>query len=111
MDVWDSVLRMASSLAIVLALMMGLLVVARRLLTRGGFVQAGQPLVRVLGTGYLGPRKSISLVSVAGELLIIGTTGDAIVPLGRLGEPTRAVAAVQGSGGASASGAAAGDPR
>lgn len=84
MDFWDSVLRMLSSLGIVLALMMVVVAIARRVMgTRSG-AAADAPLVRVLSTGYLGPKKSISVVSVAGDLLIIGTTATDVIPLGRV---------------------------
>jgi flagellar protein FliO/FliZ len=45
---------------------------------------ADAPLVQVLSTGYLGPKKSISVVSIAGELLIIGATATDLIPLGRV---------------------------
>lgn len=84
MDFGDSILRMLSALAVVLALMMIVVAIARRVVgTRSGS-GADAPLVRVLSTGYLGPKKSISVVSVAGELLIIGATATELIPLGRV---------------------------
>ena len=41
-------------------------------------------LVQVLASGYIGPRKTIALVSVAGEYLIVGATATDLVPLGRV---------------------------
>lgn len=84
MDFGDSVFRMLSALAVVLALMMVVVAIARRVM--GARLSAGvdAPLVRVLGTGYLGARKTISVVSVAGELLIIGATATDLIPLGRV---------------------------
>ncbi|WP_173047058.1 flagellar biosynthetic protein FliO [Nitrospira sp. KM1] len=79
--------RMLSSLALVIALMLILAAVARRLLGTRLPVQTAVPLVRVIGSGYLGPRKTVSLVSVAGEILVVGTTQHDIVPLGRLSDP------------------------
>jgi flagellar protein FliO/FliZ len=96
MDFGDSMLRMIAALAVVLALMMVIVAVARRLLAGRQFGRTGAPpLVQVLGTGYLGPRKNISLVSVAGELLIIGTTANDLVPLGRLSDPERVLHSLQ----------------
>jgi flagellar protein FliO/FliZ len=90
MDLWDSILRMLSALAVVLALMMVVVAIARRVMgTRSG-AGADAPLVRVLSTGYLGPKKSISVVSVAGELLIIGTTSTDLIPLGRVSSQAKA---------------------
>ena len=84
MDLWDSLLRTLSALAIVLVLMAAVAMAARRLLgQRPG--QAGRhTLVRVVASGYVAPRKTISLVSVAGEYLIDGATPTDLVPLGRL---------------------------
>jgi flagellar protein FliO/FliZ len=84
MDFWDSVFRMLSALAVVLALMMIVVAIARRVMGARFCASADAPLVRVLSTGYVGPRKTISVVSVAGELLIIGTTATDLIPLGRV---------------------------
>ena len=84
MDFWDSVLRMLSALAVVLALMMVVVAIARRVIGARSGAGADAPLVQVLSTGYLGPKKSISVVSIAGELLIIGATATDLIPLGRV---------------------------
>ena len=84
MDFWDSAFRMLSALAVVLALMMVVVAVARRVMGTRLCAPAAAPLVRVLSTGYVGPRKTISVVSVAGELLIIGATATDLIPLGRV---------------------------
>ena len=84
MDFWDSVLRMLSALAVVLALMMVVVAIARRVMGARSGAGADAPLVQVLSTGYLGPKKSISVVSIAGELLIIGATATDLIPLGRV---------------------------
>lgn len=89
MDFWDSLIRMVSALAVVLGLMAGLALVARRWLGRRSLSPAEAPLVQVLGTGYLGPRKSIALVAVAGDLLVVGATANDLVPLGRITDPER----------------------
>lgn len=91
-DLWDSLLRTASALAIVLGLMGVLAWAARRLLS-GRMGMAGQgPLVQVVASGYVGPRKTISIVSVAGDYLIVGTTATDMVHLGRVQDPARVTA-------------------
>jgi flagellar protein FliO/FliZ len=87
-DLWDSLIRTASALAIVLVLMGLLAWAARRVMgNRLGMAGLGpRPLVQVLASGYIGPRKSIALVSVAGEYLIVGTTATDLVPLGRVND-------------------------
>ncbi|NOS79954.1 MAG: flagellar biosynthetic protein FliO [Nitrospira sp.] len=89
-DFWDSFLRMASALALVLALIAGLVVLVRRFSGTRWFAGArlfspvAAPIVQVLGSGYIGPRKTISLVSVAGEYLIVGATPTDLVSFGRI---------------------------
>ncbi len=87
-DVWESLLRTVSALAVVLVLMGIVALVARRLMGQRLGSTAERPLVRVLANSYIGPRKTIALVSVAGEYLIVGTTATDLVPLGRLSDST-----------------------
>jgi len=87
MEFWDSLIRMVSALAVVIGLMMVLAAVARRLMGSRSLTLNQAPVVQVLGSGYVGPRKSIALVAVGGELLIVGTTATDLVPLGRVSDP------------------------
>ncbi len=84
MELWDSLIRMVSSLAVVL----GLLLLGSYALRRffpGQVSAAGQsPLVRIIGSGYLGPKKQILVVAVAGEVFILGATANELIPLGRV---------------------------
>lgn len=88
-DLWESLFRTVSALAIVLVLMGIATVIFRRVMGHRFGVVGGRPLVQVLATGYLAPRKTVSLVSVAGEYLIVGTTATDLVPLGRLNDSTQ----------------------
>lgn len=83
-DLWESLFRTASALAIVLVLMGIVAVTARRLMGRRLGIAGERPLVQVLASSYIAPRKTIALVSVAGEYLIVGTTATDLVPLGRI---------------------------
>lgn len=88
-DVWDSLIRTVLALAVVL-LCIGLVAfVARRIMGPRVGNAARQPLVRVLASGYLAPRKTISLVEVAGEYLIVGATATDLIPLGRITDTER----------------------
>lgn len=88
-DFWDSFIRMGSALALVLALMGGLVLLVRRFSGTRFCAPASTQLVQVLGSGYIGPRKTISLVSVAGEFLIVGVTPTDLVPLGQVTDRER----------------------
>lgn len=83
-DLWESLFRTLSALAIVLVLMGLVAMAARRLVGNRLGVVGARPLVRVLASGYIAPRKTIALVSVAGEYLIVGATATDLVPLGRV---------------------------
>ncbi len=87
MEIWDNVVRMVSSLGIVLALILGLLAVARSAVGRRFLPVNGTPLVRILGSSPLGSRKHVMVVAVAGEVLILGTTATDVVPLGKITDP------------------------
>ena len=85
-DLWESLFRTVSALAIVLVLMGVVAVTVRRVMGQRLGIAGGRPLVRVLASGYIAPRKTISIVSVAGEYLIVGTTATDLVPLGRISD-------------------------
>lgn len=85
-DLWESLFRTVAALAIVLVLMGIVAVTVRRLMGQRLGIVGGRPLVRVLASGYIAPRKTIALVSVAGEYLIVGTTASDLVPLGRISD-------------------------
>ena len=89
MELWDSIIRMVSALAVVLGLMTLMALLLRRLLPFRRRLLSGAPLVQVLGTGYLGPRKSIAVVAVAGEVFIIAESATQLMPMGRLKDPAR----------------------
>ncbi|MDH4186139.1 MAG: flagellar biosynthetic protein FliO [Nitrospira sp.] len=110
-DFWDSFFRMASALILVLALIAGLVALIRRFGGPRFFAPGTAPVVQVLGSGYLGPRKTISLVAVAGELLIVGVTPTELVSFGRVTDPEqiRQVHAKLAAGAPPASGEMKGD--
>ncbi|HAP39549.1 MAG: flagellar biosynthetic protein FliO [Nitrospira sp.] len=87
MEMWESVVRMVSALGIVLALIVGLLAVARSAVGRRLLPVGGAPVVQVLGSGPLGSRKHVAVVAVAGEVFILGTTPTDLVPLGKVTDP------------------------
>lgn len=87
MDFYDNLVRVVSALAVVLSLMLVLVVIARRLYPGRWVRPTSAPLVRVLGAEYVGPRKAVMVVAVAGEYLIIGSTANDLVPLGRIQDP------------------------
>lgn len=80
-ELYDSVIRMIAALAVVLSLMAAFAWSARRLFGRP-LMPGSAPAIRVLATAHLGGRKSIVLVSVADQTLIVGATATGLVRLG-----------------------------
>ena len=85
-DLWESLFRMLTALAVVLLLMGIAALVARRFLGKRMDLTGGRPIIQVMATGYVAPRKMISIVAVADEYLIVGTTTTDLVPLGRISD-------------------------
>ena len=88
-DLFSASLKMASTLGLVL----GLIFVVFHLFKKFGlknsvFGGEGKP-IKVLSTGFLAPRKSIALVEVAGDILVIGISNDQISLLSNVQDPER----------------------
>ncbi len=64
--------------ALVLALMFLVFFVFKKYVLKNTIFGGNEKFVRVLGTGFLGPKKSIVMVEVAGEVLVLGISNDNI---------------------------------
>ena len=98
MDIGESFIRMIAALGLVLGLMIVVAFLARRLLNGRLLSRPDAPLVHILSTAYLGPRKTISLVDVAGELFVVGATSTDLVGLGRINDHERVRQALSSCG-------------
>ena len=76
-DMLTTGLKMIASLGMVLAVILALMVGLRKL-TRQRMGAAGGKRIQVLESHYMGVKKTISLVSVPGKVLVLGITGDRI---------------------------------
>jgi flagellar protein FliO/FliZ len=76
-DAISITLQMLMALAIVLGGLLVVFYLLKRFLRResGG---SGNPLIRVIASQYLGIKKNIALVEVAGTVLVIGVSNDNI---------------------------------
>jgi flagellar biosynthetic protein FliO len=77
-------LRMMLSVGIVMALGVAALYVSKRVLPRAA--HAGGREIRVIETTYLGPRKTLHLVEVGSQRLLIASTHESITMLTPVGE-------------------------
>lgn len=88
-DLFSASLKMASTLGLVLGLMFIVFHLFKKFgLKNSVFGGEGKP-IKVLSTGFLAPRKSIALVEVAGDVLVIGISNDQISLLGNVQDPEK----------------------
>jgi flagellar protein FliO/FliZ len=64
--------------ALVLALMFLIFYVFKKYVLKNTIFGGNEKFVQVLGSGFLGPKKSIVMVEVAGEVLVLGISNDNI---------------------------------
>ena len=74
-------MKMFSMLALVLGLIFLLFFGFKKFVLKNTVFGGGEKLVNVLGSGFLGPKKNIVLVEVAGEVLVLGMSQDHIALL------------------------------
>jgi len=70
--------RTFAMFALVLALMFLIFYVFKKYVLKNTIFGGNEKFVRVLGSGFLGPKKSIVMVEVAGEVLVLGVSNDNI---------------------------------
>jgi flagellar protein FliO/FliZ len=81
MEMVPSGLKMVSMFAVVLGLMFLIFFGFKKYVLKNTAFGGGNKLVNVLGTWFLGPKKNIALVEVAGEVLVLGMSQDNITLL------------------------------
>ena len=87
MDLTQSFIKMASSLAVVLALMLLAAAAARRWLRPMLSGGASIPTIRLATSLALGSRRSVLVLEVAGRTLVIGATPQQLVLLTQFDPP------------------------
>ena len=81
MEMIPSGMKMVSMFAVVLGLMFLIFFGFKKYVLKNTAFGGGNKLVNVLGTWFLGPKKNIALVEVAGEVLVLGMSQDSITLL------------------------------
>lgn len=79
-------LKMLSALVIVIGGMLLVFYFSRRF-ARGIPLRTNGRLIRVISSNSIGLKKSIALVEVAGEVLVLGITADRIALLTKIDDP------------------------
>ncbi|GEM_PF-2779286 len=88
MDFATEALKMTGALITVLMVMGGVAVLVKRFLGNQGGI-GGAPALRLMGGLRLGPGKSVILVELAGEVLVLGATAKELTLLTRVDDPHR----------------------
>ncbi len=79
----NPVVKMISSLALVLGLfLVGAYFLRERLMKRG--TKGKGSLIRVLERGYVDIKKSVAIVDIAGEVIVLGTSGEGVTMLTKI---------------------------
>ena len=86
-DESPSILKLFTMLAIVLSLMLTLFYIFKKFVLKNTPFGNGENIVKVLGTGFIAPRKHIALVEVAGQILALGVSKDNISFLTEIDNP------------------------
>ena len=90
-------------LAVVLGVMFLLFFGFKKYVLKNTMFGGGEKLVNVLGSGFLGPKKNIVLVEVAGEVLVLGMSQDNISLLTNITDPEK-IEEIKSKGGKGGSG-------
>ncbi len=88
-DLVSTGMKMFSMLVLVLGVMLLIFYLFKKFVWKNSVFGGGSKPIKVLSTGFLGPKKSIALVEVAGEVLVLGISNDNISLLGNVEEPGR----------------------
>ena len=102
-ELLPSSLKMISMLAVVLGIMFLLFFGFKKYVLKNTMFGGGEKLVNVLGSGFLGPKKNIVLVEVAGEVLVLGMSQDNISLLTNITDPEK-IEEIKSKGGKGGSG-------
>jgi flagellar protein FliO/FliZ len=86
-DLSGAIVKTLAALALVLAVLMGLYVLARRFMPGQGAGLAGGGGLRILGRLMLGPKKGLALVEVADRVLVLGLSEQSINLLATIDDP------------------------
>ncbi len=84
-----SFIKMISALAVVLGLMIGAAWLLKRIGARTGMGVPDGQLIRVVSSSYIGPKNSIVVVEVLGELLVVGISGTQMTLLSSISDEGR----------------------
>jgi len=86
-DMWSASLKMFYALATVLGIVFLLYFIVKKFFWKDGVFGNESKPIKILSTGFLAPKKSIALVEIPGEVLVLGIAHENISLLGNIREP------------------------
>ncbi len=84
-----SFIKMISALAVVLGLMIGAAWCLKKVGAKTGMGVPDGQLIRIVSSSYIGPKNSIVIVDVLGELLVVGISGSQMTLLTSISDEGR----------------------
>jgi flagellar biosynthetic protein FliO len=78
---------MLAALAIVIAMMIGAAYVLKKYFYRSPETVTGDQMIDILSVRYLGPKSSILVVDVLGQIMLLGVSANQISALGTISDP------------------------
>jgi len=80
-DLYSAAVKTFSILSVILAVILTVFYLIKRFWPKGSGFMGSDRWVRVIAATYIAPKKMVALVEVAGEVLVLGLTGDHITML------------------------------
>jgi len=86
-ELFPSLLKILSALAVTVGVLIVTAYLFKRIMGRGGGEITNREVIKILSSRYLGPKSSIMLVDVLGQVMVIGLSGGTISLLTEIMDP------------------------
>ena len=86
----DTSLKMVATLTFILIIILFLYIILKRLRLKSLSIKK-YPQIRLIGTLYVAPKRSIALIEVCGEWLVVGVGTESVTLLTKLPHPPESV--------------------
>jgi len=86
-ELFSSFLKIASALAVTVGVLIVTAYLFKKVMKRGGGEINNRKLIRILSSQYLGPKSSVMLVDVLGQVMVIGISSGTISLLTEIMDP------------------------
>jgi len=76
MELFPYIVKIVSALAIVVGVMIITVYFVKKIMNKAGGRMSDEELIKILSTKYIGPKNSIMIVEVAGNVMILGLSNN-----------------------------------